>query len=59
MESNAGVANSLINIERHELGLDYYRNYENKVRAVTPEMVLEAARKYLDPDRLAIATAGP
>jgi zinc protease len=59
MESNAGVANSLINIERHELGLDYYRNYENKVRAVTPEMVLEAARKYLDPDKLAIATAGP
>jgi zinc protease len=59
MESNAGVANSLINIERHQLGLDYYRNYESKVRAVTPEMVLEAARKYLDPDKLAIATSGP
>jgi zinc protease len=59
MESNAGVANSLLNIERHELGLDYYRRYEDMVRAVTPEMVLEAARKYLDPDKLAIATAGP
>jgi zinc protease len=59
MESNAGVANALLNIERHELGLDYYRHYEEMVRAVTPEMVLEAARKYLDPDKLAIATSGP
>ncbi len=59
MESNAGVANSLLNIERHELGLDYYRHYEELVRAVTSEMVLETARKYLNPDRLAIATCGP
>jgi zinc protease len=59
MESNAGVANSLINIERHQLGLGYYRFYEERVRSVTPEMVVEAARKYLDPDKLAIATAGP
>lgn len=59
MESNAGVASSLINIERHELGLDYYRRYEDQVRAVTPEMVLEAARKYLNPAALAIATSGP
>ncbi|MEI7847394.1 MAG: pitrilysin family protein [Chloroflexota bacterium] len=59
MESNAGVANSLINIERHNLGLDYYRNYEDQVRAVTPEMVLDAARKYINPAALAITTSGP
>ena len=59
MESNAGVANALINIERHQLGLDYYRNYEDQVRAVTPGMVLEATRKYIDPELLAIATSGP
>ena len=59
MESNAGVALSLINIERHELGLDYYRRYEEMVRAVTPEMVVEAARKYINPAALAIATSGP
>ena len=58
MESNAGVANALINIERHNLGLDYYRNYEDQVRAVTPEMVLDAARKYINPAALAIATSG-
>ena len=59
LESNAGVANALINIERHNLGLDYYQNYEKQVRAITPEMVLAAARKYLKPDALAIATSGP
>jgi len=59
MESNGGVANSLLNMERYNLGLDYYLRYEDLVRAVTPAQVLETARKYLDPTKLAIATAGP
>jgi zinc protease len=59
MESNAGVANALINIERHNLGLDYYRRYEDLVRAVTPEMVLEAARNYIHPEALVITSCGP
>ena len=59
LESNAGVVNALLNIERYDLGLDYYRRYPDLVRAVTPEDVLTVARKYLHPDKLAIATAGP
>src|SRR6185369_4326131 len=59
LESNGGVANALLNIERHNLGLDYYLRYESLIRAVTPERVLETARKYLDLEKLAIATAGP
>jgi zinc protease len=59
LESNSGVVNALLNIERYELGLDYYRRYADRVRAVTPEVVLAAARKYLDPERLAMAVAGP
>ncbi len=58
-ESNAGVATALINIERYDLGLDYYRTYDERVRAVSDEDVLEVARKYIDPGRLAIAVAGP
>lgn len=58
-ESNAGVATALVNMERHELGLDYYRLYDARVQAVTREQVLETARKYIDADRLAIAVAGP
>jgi zinc protease len=59
LESNGGVANALLNIERYDLGLDYYQHYEKMVRAVTPDQVLEAARKYIDLEKLAIATAGP
>ncbi len=58
-ESNAGVATALVNMERHDLGLDYYRQYDGKVRAITREQVLKVARKYIDPDRLALAVAGP
>lgn len=59
LESNAGVAASLLHLERYGLGLDYYRRYADLVRSVTTEEVLEAARRYLHPDRLGIAVAGP
>ncbi len=58
LESNGGVASALLNLERYELGLDYYLRYPDLVHSVTPEGILEVARKYLHPDRLAIATAG-
>jgi len=59
LESNSGVAGALVNIERYGLGLDYYQRYEALVRSVTRGQMLETARKYIDPDRLVIATAGP
>jgi len=58
-ESNNGVASALLNIERYSLGLDFYQRYEGMVRGVTRANVLETARKYIDPDRLVISTAGP
>jgi zinc protease len=58
LESNAGVVSALLNIERFDLGLDYYRRYPNLVQSVTPEEVLSAAKKYLHSDKLAIAIAG-
>jgi len=59
LESNAGVASALLTMEQHQLGLDYLRNYEKMIREITPESILEAARAYLDPDRLVISSAGP
>jgi len=59
LESNGGVANALLNIERHNLGLDYYHRYEGLVREVMREDVLNSAQKFIDPDKLAIAVAGP
>jgi zinc protease len=59
LESNQGVAGALLNLERYDLGLDYYQRYASLVEAVTPSDVLEAAQAYLAPDTLAIAVAGP
>ncbi len=59
LESNGGVTNAILNIERYGLGLDYYPRYESMVRVVTRADVLETARKYINPDRLVISTAGP
>jgi zinc protease len=59
LESNAGVAVSLLNMERFDLGLDYFQKYPRLISEVTSQDVLRTTRKYLDPDRLAIAIAGP
>ncbi len=58
LESNSGVAGALLNLERFHLGLDYLQRYPELVKAVTPAMVLETARRYLKVDRLAIVSAG-
>src|SRR5512133_912587 len=59
LESNGGMVSAILNIHRYDLGMDYYQRYEGMVRGVTRDTVLEVARKYIDPDRLVIATAGP
>jgi zinc protease len=59
LESNAGIAGALLNLERYNLGLDYYRNYAEQINAITVEAVLATAQKYFDPEKLAVAVAGP
>lgn len=59
LESNGGVARALLNMERYSLGLDYYRRYPDLVGAVSRDAIRAAAAHYLDPERLAVAVAGP
>jgi len=59
LESNGGVADALMSIERFELGLDYYRHFPDEVRAVTREDILAVAARYLDVHEMAVAVAGP
>ncbi|MEN4099070.1 MAG: insulinase family protein, partial [Anaerolineaceae bacterium] len=59
LESNNGVATALLNLERFQLGLDYYHRLPGMIRAITAEQVLEVARSYLHPDCLAVVSAGP
>ena len=58
LESNSGVASLLMNMETYGLGLDHLIRLPDRVNAVTPEMILETARKWLDPDKLIRVTAG-
>lgn len=59
LESNSGVAGGLINIERHQLGLDYYQRYPGLVKEIAPQDVQATAQKYLKRDYFGIAIAGP
>jgi zinc protease len=59
LESNSGVANSILNLERFDLGLDYLQRYPALIRAVTREQILEAARLHIDPEKLVTVSAGP
>ena len=57
-ESNSGVASGLWNIERFQLGLDYYQLYPQRIAAISAEQILQTTRHYLDPQRLVIVDAG-
>ena len=59
LESNEGVAGALVNIERFDLGLDFYQRYPELVAGITRERVRAAAARFLEPDLLAMAVAGP
>jgi zinc protease len=59
LESNSGVAGALLTIERHQLGLDYFQRYEEMVKEITQKEILQASRAYMNPEKLAISTAGP
>jgi zinc protease len=59
LESNGGVASALLNLERFDLGLDYYQRYSDLINAVNREQILEAAQRYLETSSLGIAVAGP
>lgn len=59
LETNEGVAGSLLDMERHQLGFDYLQRYASLVNAVSVEHLREMANKYLDPDVYALAVAGP
>jgi zinc protease len=59
LESNEGVAGALTHMERYQLNLDYYQRYSTLIAEITRDQILRTAQRFLDPDHLAIAVAGP
>jgi zinc protease len=59
LETNDGVAGTLLNMEWQGLGLDYLSRYNDLVNGVTAADVQRVARQYLRPDAYALVIAGP
>ena len=59
LETNEGVASTLLNMEWYGLGLDYLQRYPALINGVTAADVQRVAARYLRPDACIIATAGP
>jgi zinc protease len=59
LESNEGVASALVHLERYDLGLDYYQRYPELIAGISREEILATARRFINPERMAIAVAGP
>lgn len=59
LESGAGIAQALLEIELFGLGLDYLLRYPSLIRAVTPEAIGAAARRYFILNGYTVATAVP
>jgi zinc protease len=57
--TSGGIAEQLLGIEKYGLGLGYLEDYRKAVAAVTAQDVQAAARKHLDPGRMALVAAGP
>lgn len=58
LESNAGVARAILNMENYQLGLDYLMRVRERVMSVTAESILETARQWLDVENMVRVTAG-
>ena len=59
MKKCARGLDDLLEGEVFELGPDYAERYPRELRAVKLEQVIEIARTFLQPDRYALAIAGP
>ena len=58
LESNNGIASLMLNMETHHFGLDHLIRLPDRIKSVTGTAILETARKWIDPDKLILVTAG-
>jgi len=59
LETNEGVAQMVLNMERYNLGLDYIQRYRDLIAEITPSDIQAMAQHWLDPEHFALAIAEP
>jgi zinc protease len=57
-ETNDGTVGNYSTVYVYGLGLDYFAKYATQVGTVTAQQALEAARRYIAPDRLVVVAVG-
>ena len=59
LETNEGVARTILDMLYYDLGLDYLERYEERVRAISADEVRRVSDSYFDPERAILSVAGP
>ncbi|MFZ2088584.1 MAG: pitrilysin family protein [Desulfobaccales bacterium] len=59
LETARPIAQQVLNLELHDLGLDYLSRYCEKIKDVTLEAAHQAARAHLHPEALVTLVVGP
>ena len=59
LETNAALANSIVDIELYNLGLDFLQRFPYMMRNISAEQVRLAAQKYLSAEQIVVSVAGP
>jgi zinc protease len=57
-ESTMAIANALSSVVSYGLPDEYFDTYRSKIRGITGEHVLQAARAHLHPEQLQIVAVG-
>lgn len=59
LETNQGVAETIADMERFDLGLDFLKQYPDLINQLTAPQLQAAAQRFIDPARYALGIAGP
>jgi zinc protease len=59
METNEGIANTLLQIHLYQLGDDFIGRYPDIIHAITKEDIQAAAQKYLNDEIYVLSIGGP
>lgn len=59
LESNEGVARTILDMLYYDLGLGYLEQYQGRVQAISAEEVRRVSETYFDPERAILSVAGP
>ncbi len=58
LETANAVASRVINLKLYDLPRDYYNTYISKINSLSKQDILDAAKKYIHPDKLSIVVSG-